>query len=219
MSDRIAAQRFTLVTRYGLALVIAGLALSSYKWIGDETTGRAQLNLLTPVDTAITFLPWTIWLYLPLFVFNFHYAVWAIEGRNIYLRTMASLVFGWFIAYPIFWLWPAAYPRPEVPMDGSIASVMLSLLQRFDPPTNTFPSLHVVDMACVSMGVWRFSERRGRFAILAAIPCALSILTTKQHFLADLIGGVAVASAAHYFAFQGYEDSPQERRASRIFGR
>ena len=203
---------YGFATRYLVGLGMAGLGLVSYKWIGEATLDRAQLDLLTPLDTAIPFMPWTVWLYLPLFVFNFHFAIWSIEDRQAFARTVVSLLIGWTIAYSVFWLWPAAYPRPPLANDESWSTDMLSFLHGFDPATNTFPSLHVVDMGCVALGAWRDNDRRGRWVLVSAVLPALSILTTKQHFLADLVAGAGLAVVSHGLAFRGFRGSMRATR-------
>lgn len=198
----------TFLQRYRMALLVAVGGVGSYKWIGDLKWAQgdtAALPLMTKLDESIPFLPWTIWFYLPLFVVTFHYGVWAIKTRRVFVRTVVSLALAWVLCYPLFWWFPTAYPRQVAPNDGSLTNALLTGLQAFDPPTNTFPSLHVADMGCVALGVWRDNKRRGALAGAMALLPALSILTTKQHFVADMLAGALVAYLAHSAAFAGFK--------------
>lgn len=195
--------------RYALGLLMAVLGVGSYVLVGGATLARANVDFMTQLDRAIPFVPWTVWFYLPLFIFNFHLAIWSIRDRQAYLRTMLSLCMAWLVASVIFYLLPAAYPRPRLLDDGTIASQLLMFLHGFDAPNNTFPSLHVADMGVVALGAYRDDQRRGRLVLALSVLPALSILTTKQHFLADLVGGALLAWGAHALAFRGYGRAPE----------
>jgi membrane-associated phospholipid phosphatase len=57
-------------------------------------------------------------------------------------------------------------------------------------------------MALVALAAWQDNKKRGTLILaLAALPI-LAILTTKQHYIADLIGGLVVAGVSHWMAFR-----------------
>lgn len=69
-----------------------------------------------------------------------------------------------------------------------------------DKPGNTFPSLHV---ATTVLGALRLRHRRGgALWLLWAALISVSTLTVKQHFLVDVLGGLAVAFAVHAVVFR-----------------
>ena len=194
--------RSTLAERYALAWLLAAVALGTYVWVGAVAQDRPQLDLMTDVDRAIAFMPWTVWIYLGLFIGIFHAGVFIVDSREHYMRMWLSLVLAGVVAYLFFYIVPATYPRPDVSGDGA-SMAFLRLVHRIDPPNNTFPSLHVAYMTLVALGIWRFDHRVGWLIIgLATLP-SLTILTTKQHYLADLGGGVVLAVLCHWLCFLG----------------
>jgi hypothetical protein len=192
----------TFMEKYMVAWVLFALAFGSYLFVGKISLPNAKLSLMTPLDEAIPFLAWTVWFYLGLFIVVFHLSVWSIKSRAVYARAMASLLLAWSIAYVFFIFFPSAYPRPNVAELPGVTGLMLQWLHGVDRPNNTFPSLHVADMALVALAAWQDNKKRGTLILaLAALPI-LAILTTKQHYIADLIGGLVVAGVSHWMAFR-----------------
>jgi membrane-associated phospholipid phosphatase len=74
------------------------------------------------------------------------------------------------------------------------------VLQAVDRPVNLFPSLHVANTCTCALALWR--ERRGwrRVALVWAVAIASATLTTKQHLLVDLFGGLALAGFSDWLA-------------------
>lgn len=186
--------------KYAFALALFSLIIAAYLSVGHATLGH-QRDFMTTLDGRIPYLPWTIWVYLPLYALFFHAAIWSIRSWDVFFRGMTSLVLASLLAEAIFLLVPAEYPRPPIPADGSMTASLLQLLRTIDPPTNTFPSLHVGFTVTAALACWRDDPRRGRWmGLVACFPC-VSILTVKQHFVVDLLGGLVIALVAHAAAF------------------
>ena len=97
-------------------------------------------------------------------------------------------------------------------LDEHLARLFASAaLYELDPPNNTFPSLHVAFMLLTALGVWRAERRIGPYLLgVAALP-AIAILTTKQHYVLDFIGGVALGLACHAVVFGGVTSPARSR--------
>jgi membrane-associated phospholipid phosphatase len=181
--------------------VVGGTALVSYSLVARLTHGRS-MDLHTRLDDAIPFLPWTIWLYLPLYYLFFVVAAFAIRTRGVYVRAAISVVIASVVAYAIFFVMPSTYPRPEWASDGTVTSALLRFVRGADLPNNTFPSLHVTMTTAIVLACAR--ESRARALVLAAIGVfpTLATLTTKQHWVVDIPGGLVLAALAHLMAFR-----------------
>ena len=73
-------------------------------------------------------------------------------------------------------------------------AALLDLLYAIDRPLNCFPSLHIT---LAFLGAWFTAQVRPRWRAALFIWSALiaaSILFTRQHSLADLAGGAALAA-------------------------
>ncbi len=188
--------------KYSVALVLFGVVLTGYELVGRATAGAGAGHVfMTDLDQRIPYLPWTVWLYLPLFALFFHLAIYSIRRWDVFLKGVASMVLVSLMAWAVFLMVPSSYPRPPVVDDGTLTGQLLLLLRAIDPATNTFPSLHVGMTLTVALACRRDDLVRGRWMlVLAALP-SLSILTVKQHYLVDLVGGLIIGVASHLVVF------------------
>ena len=96
-----------------------------------------------------------------------------------------------FTALAFFLAWPLAYPRELYPTTNA----GIAFFRQLDLTGNTFPSLHVA-MSFFLTGCYSFFEesrtRRAFFWVWSVLITA-SVLTTKQHYVIDIIGGVSLA--------------------------
>jgi membrane-associated phospholipid phosphatase len=88
------------------------------------------------------------------------------------------------------------------PPYAGVSAAFLAAVQRIDPPGNVFPSLHVAHTTLLATLLLRDRPVLGRIAVLMATLLALSTLTTKQHFLADVVAGYALAFAGRALALR-----------------
>ncbi|MFP2933756.1 phosphatase PAP2 family protein [Pyxidicoccus sp. 3LG] len=183
--------------RLATTVVILAGTFQCYWWLNAHLPPRFDLSL--PVDAAIPFLPWTYVVYTSFFVFPL-VAAWALEADE-YVRMLGAVLVVNALCYLGFFLFTSHFPRPPV---ESIASLywreQFRLMWSQDLPGNTFPSLHV---AVTVLGALRLRHRRGGVLWIAwAALISLSTLTVKQHFVVDVVGGAAVALAAHAAFFR-----------------
>lgn len=192
-----------------------------------EWRGVTAWDPTTALDHWIPALPWTIaiystlYLYLPVGIFA---APRCDAGRwelLVHVRAQTLIVA---VSYAFFLLLPAeihlaAGMRPLVEESPAWIRALFALVYLVDRPWNAWPSLHVSQSLLVVLCVqrWTSADFEGRRSWLpsgAARPpalallwacwaaLALSILTTKQHFVWDGITGTLLGLAAWRFAFR-----------------
>jgi membrane-associated phospholipid phosphatase len=153
-------------------------------------------------DQNIPFIPETVWIYnSDMFLFICAYIV-SKDMANLtkYLYSFLCILI---FSVGIFVIWPTVYPRGLYPLSPTLdpwTAHMFTQLREVDSPANCFPSLHV-SVSYISAFIF-IDEQREKFPyfLLWATLVALSTLTTKQHYLADVLSGTALAMAA-YFIF------------------
>ena len=110
------------------------------------------------------------------------------------------------VSVMIFYLWPTTYPRDLFPLPddlGAITHFAFSTLRTTDTPANCCPSLHV---SSVYLSTFIFlSDQRKKFPFFFIWGTAIvfSTLTTKQHYLIDVISGFMMAVIT-YWIFHKY---------------
>jgi membrane-associated phospholipid phosphatase len=127
---------------------------------------------------------------------------------------MAAFLVNALIAVPLFVLWPAAYPRPVVDPALGLSETAVALLQFNDPATNTFPSLHVANSVLCATALRRAGSAVWRGSAVLAACVAVSVLLVKQHWLADVVGGVLCAAASTFVLGRAHAWLERRPRAS-----
>jgi membrane-associated phospholipid phosphatase len=195
----------------------AAIATPAYKWtlggmlalfqsavyfgIGHLHLDRSTELLRTRIDDAIPFWPWTAWCYLPFYAGVFIIAVAGIKRRALFNRAVKAVLTVLSIGALGHIFIGAEYPRPALqPPYSDISAAFMAAVQRIDPPGNVFPSLHVAHTTMLALILIQDRPRLGRVALAMATALAVSTLTTKQHFIADVISGYLLAFLGAWLA-------------------
>lgn len=160
------------------------------------TASHHHFDLAFPVDTAIPLIPWTIVIYFGCFLhWSLHYIWMAAKGgrdtRQFYVTDFLIKS----ISFLFFLYLPTVMHRPVVTGIG-FWNDAIRFLYWIDKPYNLFPSIH----CSVSWLCWisvrkniQVSKWYRYFALISAIAVCISTLTTRQHVLVDIAGGILVA--------------------------
>ena len=159
-------------------------------------TGRIHPLTVSPspalfIDRLIPFVPPTVWIYYTQFFF-LPASVWTLKTTNNAGRTLYSMALASAVSFCVFVLYPTTLPRPLI-HSGDLTAVAFRLLYSIDSDSNCVPSLHVA-LACLgARGMMEENTRAGAFGVVWAGLISISTMTTKQHYLVDVISGACVA--------------------------
>ncbi len=172
-----------------------------------------QLLAMTRLDRSIPFLPWSVLIYVSEYPY-FAVAYLLCHGRLNLNRVVYSLVALQLLSVSIFMLWPTTYPRDFYPLPDNLNPIVqwvFTHLRQGDAPTNCCPSLHVSSVFLCGM-VFMNEQRKllAPFMIWATL-IGLSTLTTKQHYVVDVVTGLAMALLFHWFFYRktAYKPLPE----------
>lgn len=189
--------------KWTLGLGMAALQSLVYFGIGHLHLNRSTQLLRTRLDDAIPFWPWTAWCYLPFYAGVFIIAIAGFKRRALFNRALLSVLIVMTLGALGHVFVSAEYPRPVLyPPYAGISASFMALVQRIDPPGNVFPSLHVAHTTMLSLLLIKDRPRLGLVALVMATALALSTLTTKQHFLADVVSGYLLAFFGRWIALR-----------------
>ncbi|WP_458862212.1 phosphatase PAP2 family protein [Acidaminobacterium chupaoyuni] len=155
------------------------------------------------MEQQIPLLPWTSAIYLGC------YAFWVINyilcTKNT-TREMYRFLCADFVAKGVCLLFfvflPTTIQRPEV-VASDWGNALIALIYRYDAADNLFPSIHCLASWLCYVGVrgksWvpRWYQKT---SLINAIFVCISTLTTKQHVLVDVAGGILLAELAYWLA-------------------
>jgi membrane-associated phospholipid phosphatase len=184
--------------RFGALLLGGVLFLGLHRAVALATADR-HITLMSDLDRAIPLMQWTAWFYVPLYALGILVAGFLGRERREFDRAAMAAAIGLLFCSVGYFLVPSAYPRAEAFVGASTVgsgAAWMRFVHAIDPPNNTFPSAHVmVAVICADIG-WRSGSRWRWVPALSAIGVALSVLTTKQHYIVDSIAGAAIGAGS-----------------------
>ena len=184
-----------------LAGAVVAFFLVGYFGVGWLATDPADArSLATSLDAALPFWLGSVVVYwsilpmglLPLFV---------VADRDCFRRVALAyavtiaVALTSFVAFPVTSL--GFRPAASAFADAGFSGWLLQLLYFLDPPMNLFPSLHLALAILAALAAVHVRSPLGAFAVAWTLCIAVSVCTTKQHFVVDAVAGIALAALAH----------------------
>lgn len=158
-------------------------------------------DFTTDLDRLVPFVPAWVSIYLICYIFWIvNYILISRQGKEHMYRFVTADVLSRLVCGLFFWFLPTTNVRPDITGTG-IWDTLMALVYRLDAPTNLFPSIHCLTSWFCYIGI------RGqsgvpvwyqRFSLVFALLVCLSTQFTKQHYLVDMIGGVALAQVCYF---------------------
>ena len=159
--------------------------------------------LETALDRNIPFLPWTLAIYLGCYLFwIINYVIIARGEKAEVYRFFFADVMAKIVCFVFFLVLPTTNHRPVVPENGFWNHGM-RYLYSIDSAENLFPSIHCLTSWFCFIGIRNRKEIPVWYRIFSAVAAAavfLSTLTTKQHVLVDVAGGVLIAEGCFFLS-------------------
>lgn len=182
-----------LVSLVPFYLVIAG-------WARGVAVHAPELVL----DRLLPLAPIWALIYGALYAFLIVLPVFVIQQNEMIRRTVWAYLTVWSAAYVCFLLYPTIAPRPDKVTGDGFAVWGLQFLYDADPPYNCFPSIHVAHSFVSALACHRVHRALGLVAMSCAALVAIATLLTKQHYIADVIGGIFLAVVANAVWLRSY---------------
>jgi len=162
----------------------------------SQTATRPPAWLVTPLDRVVPTVPEAVWIYLSWY-----------PAMALLVLTSGSVLRTGYVAYVLAFggcalghvLLPASIDRPLLRADSGLSEQALQMVYALDPPYNLFPSVHAACAAVLASLARTATRLRGAAALWTAALC-LSCVLVRQHFLIDVLAGVAVGIAATWLA-------------------
>ncbi len=161
-------------------------------------------NIMLPIDHQIPLVSWTVLIYFGSYVFwTLGYTVIALQSdRHESERFFCTALIAKLFCLVFFIAFPTTLTRPEI-TGTTLFDALMRLLYSLDHPINLFPSLHCIASWLCWVGVR--GKREIPFslkvsALVLAILVFISVLTTRQHVVVDIFGGILVAEISALIA-------------------
>ena len=155
-------------------------------------------------DEMVPLVPGFITVYLGCYLFwVINYVLIGAQGKEHCLRFVSADLMSRLICGLFYLVLPTTNVRPEL-VGGDLWTQLLGFIYAIDKPLNLFPSIHCVVSWFCFIGI------RGRKNVPKAyriLSCVLAILVfvstqvTKQHYIVDVVGAVAIVELTYFIGF------------------
>lgn len=213
-------------SKYGFVPLVAAFGYNClvYFCTGALAKSRTLHRLDTVLDQKIPLVDWTILIYLGCYVFwMINYTLIYRESRERAYRFFIGDFLSRTVCLIFFLIYPTTLTRPEITGSGMCCD-LLRLLYWIDAPVNLFPSIHcLVSWNCYLglKGSKTVPDWYRRVSAVLAFSVFVSTLTTKQHVIIDVAGGVLLSEITCRLAMKTewwhYVERGFDKAGNRIF--
>ncbi len=183
-------------------LFCLGLAVADYvASLGYEPLnhGPYRMFLRSPIDDALPVVPIFVIPYVSLQPFIYASLLVFLAFRaGLFQSAVMSMIATFLVSYVVFALLQTYIDRPHL-TGGDALTRMIRDVYAGDHPFNDFPSLHVSLSTIIGIHWWRFHRRLGLPLVIWAALVAVSTVMVKQHYVADIAGGLVLAFGTSMF--------------------
>ena len=218
------------------AVALFALWTGGYFLVGSFVDLEHVYSLATIADARIPFTPLAVFPYVALYLI-FLLPFFLVRDREFFRVCAMSYITVMVFCYSLFWAFPVMMQRPEVQVTD-FATWAVATIFANDVPANCFPSMHAAMSLMAALTIYHIDRRRGILALGVTLMIGISALLVKQHYIADILAGFAVALVSFYAYFkqriqdsitrdlrkvpqviEGYLDEVLERRLDPIIDR
>ena len=178
-----------------LFLVMAGIFMALYTLSGAISYQNGVVLKMSEWEVNIPFMTWTIWIYIVLYPAYLIWSLFSYKNLEYMNKTFYGFIMLTVISCTIFVIYPVIYPREFFPND--FTTTLFKLMREADKPSNCLPSLHVGICYLFAFGFIYESKIKFVISLLISTTIAVSTLTTKQHYIYDIILGFFLAAIIH----------------------
>ena len=167
-----------------------------YYLTGKLMAGAKHYDLTTAFDRMVPFIPQWVFIYLGCFLFwAVNYILSGREGRESCCRFVAADLLSRTICAVFLILLPTTNVRPDI-TGNTLADNLMRFVYGIDEPVNLFPSIHCLVSWMSFLGIRKSRKVPAWYKVFSCVFAILVMASTqftKQHYIVDVISGVAVA--------------------------
>ena len=204
------ARRRTRLQNAAIVLPIAAAQSAVYLLLTYHSFRPVSTLRPTWLDRQIPFVAWTVWPYLGLVVVSIALPI-LIRNPVVFRGLLRAYVMAILVAFGSYALLPTRVERDPSYRDGpGLSRVAYRMLVSRMGDGASCPSGHILFPLLGSWAWYADRRRGGGLVLLTTLLCSLSILTLKEHVVADWVAGLLVVALAIRVGFGSFSPLPDD---------
>lgn len=185
--------------------VVLALTVNMIAYFGTRilTTDWHHYDLTCGIDEWVPVAPWTILIYWGSYLYwAANYVIAARQEEQEAYRYFAADFLAKIVCLVTFLVLPTTNVRPQLEGTGLFVD-MMNHLYAIDAADNLFPSIHCLTSGFCFLAVKdnpKVHKSYKWFSLLMTTAICISTLTTRQHVIADVAGGLLLAVGSYELA-------------------
>lgn len=172
----------------------------STNWIASHHSKFLDVSMA--FEGRIPFIPVFIVGYVLVYI-GMYFAYASIDDIQVWRRGIILFFLATTTCYLVFIFFPVKMEmRPDISSFGGVFPFLTKFFYKIDLPYNCFPSLHVTYPMVVTLLLWNYNKKIRWFFLALVIIMMVSVILVKQHYIADVLAGPAVASACYWITLK-----------------
>lgn len=187
-----------VMPEYGFLPVLCAFMFNNLVYGGSKLIAGDWYhhNIESSLDQKIPFIPETLIIYFGCYLFWLvNYILIAKQDKKSVYQFFAGDLISRCVCLIFYLVYPTTNTRPVI-TDGGLWNTAMTWLYTVDSASNLFPSIHCLVSWFCFIGIRKKKNIPlwyRTFSCIMAISVFISTLTTKQHVIIDVAGGVILA--------------------------
>lgn len=191
------------VTRWAAGFALALVVLVGYTLLSTWNVDRftegdvATRALWTRLDRAVPIIPEAIWPYAIYYVLVMM-PLFAVRRIRELSEVLTAYLVVTVSAWIVYALWPVRMEYPHLVCGGHFSCEVLLRLWAMDMGVNVMPSLHAAHSALAAVIFYTYRNKAWPLIALGAAAVSVSAVLTRQHYILDILAGLALSLGAWF---------------------
>lgn len=196
---------YSYIPEYSIRPLLLCVIFNFSVYLGSRLfyNNRVFYNITSYFDNKTPLFPSFILIYFGSYIFWIvNYILISRVNKDHCYRFVMADILGKFVCFIIFITFPTTNIRPVLTATGPFVD-MLKYLYSIDAANNLFPSIHCLVSWYCYIGLRNIKSIPvfyRNFSLFIAIMICISTLTTKQHVLIDVLGGIFLAELTYHLS-------------------
>ncbi|MFT9496702.1 phosphatase PAP2 family protein [Anaerosolibacter sp.] len=188
-------------------LILSYYSAIWYLYYYTEKTIQPEYLMFSKIDQYIPFVKCMIIPYVFWYIYIFGALLYlGLRCKDDFFKLSAFLFTGMTLSFILYFIFPNGQALRPVIMEKDVFSRLIRYIYTIDTPTNSAPSIHVINAMAIHMALARCKRlEKNKIIISSSFIIMMSIIAStvmiKQHSILDVVYGIGLSTLLYWFIY------------------